>query len=691
MKFLTAVTRELDVINLCESNSELNQSKILKNHKSEKIKMDTTSSPTINTASPAPEIDTIENPQSIPPPIPPPIDSHDEITKKMNLSSKLKTSPGTSITIDVQPDYRNLFLTCSYHAIRIYNQLKLCDDPLLTPATIVGYCFQLLHSYACINDALQIRMTTSPHGNEFLKEDNREQLLNATTWYYVPEFLFEFIRALAPTFDPRRPNLAYINSFACFSFPHDFGRTYPGYIFFMLHDILANNENCNSTSDILNEWFDTEIITFNQGEQNEHTFKIANLLGTNNQDGYYSSRIVETCHKLLTPIVQPSNSRRENLITTPFEKYSIKGASSSLNPYTYLLAASPENIGFTPQLLTQISNRLSQYLPKMKQFGELYGIQSGTTLMNHYYTIPTLPTWHYCKVIEKSKTISAIKFAEKLGFMKTLDNTSTFQIAFPSAKLYDHQLFLSTPSTQQTLSPSTSSESRTSSPRISTTRDFDKADLFTNDHVTPDVLYYDVWNTGRSSMAITAILGLVIESAEIAGASVPQPNPRNSVTTENSYVLNSAVPIPQTLIVGHPVSYPITLIARKDIINDITPVHIDLYDMTINGQPRFCTQISDEQVPTELPHFTVEGPLHSTTRSSNNWSFKIDHRSKSTNVTPFCRNTYLWSSLRWQNPHQSATNNVPSHCFMLSNMRTVYGTNVLMYKSRHPYKLLPRT
>lgn len=69
----------------------------------------------------------------------------------------------------------------------------------------------------------------------------------------VPTDVLLPLEQLAPLKDPLRPDLEFTPSMACFDIHHDFGRTLPAYVFFMMHDIIGRYTTGCFAREIMNK------------------------------------------------------------------------------------------------------------------------------------------------------------------------------------------------------------------------------------------------------------------------------------------------------------------------------------------------------------------------------------------------------------------------------------------------------
>lgn len=118
----------------------------------------------------------------------------------------------------------------------------------------------------------------------------------------MPHELATELRNLAPVYDPLHSDLEFIPSLACFSIEHDFGRTIPAYIYFLIHNTLANVENFDQAHTLMNEIYKRPFA-----HRNGHNITISNLLGGTFTDNAHTQNhqnwIRQSLERLLMPTI----------------------------------------------------------------------------------------------------------------------------------------------------------------------------------------------------------------------------------------------------------------------------------------------------------------------------------------------------------------------------------------------------
>lgn len=264
--------------------------------------------------------------------IPPPF--KDELYASMNIEANATTTTGPYLTIDVQPDFRFILLQLIEESIRLFDYLAQYNDPAFTPASFVGYCLALIYGNAALNDVFCVRMTRSFYANYFSAELEKTDLLNLIAELHTP-------------------NVAFIYSFAGFTFNHDFGRFFPIQMFMEAHNIIADNEREYDAQNAYNQWVNTTLI---EGPDDIEV-TIGNILGAAHNGHNYDNWLTLKCRQLFNPIYCQSDTGRRiftslaiNPVTTDEEL-----ATADIDPYTYGLNDDSASIDTTTLFLSHIS------------------------------------------------------------------------------------------------------------------------------------------------------------------------------------------------------------------------------------------------------------------------------------------------------------------------------------------------
>jgi hypothetical protein len=601
-----------------------------------------------------------------PDPAPEP-DYKDDILERIDVERNVSLDSGPSTIIDVQPDYRYSLITVIYHVIRIYSTLDQRNNPMITPASLTAYSLAIIYAYALISDSENIRTVKSSHADDFLDNPTRKDLLIELERCAVPPFLRNILTGLSPTFDPRRTDIMFVNSLAGFSFYHDYGRSFPISMFLKAHHIVATCPSNQDPITVFNDWSNKPVIDGN------NPVYIGQIIGSSLTTGTYDSWLLQRIRTLFNPVTSRSNTNRPTF--TPLPTFPPLMSLSQINPYIYLLNADEDNIYNTVTFIRSMSAIIGEQIKGSSQLGTLFDTPSGVQIMTHFYHGPALPTWHWFVPKEGKEELSAKRYAETLKFLfPQPNNKATVPLKYPTD-----------PTTIETPLYLVRKDSK--NPDSDDDRQMISFDL--NFHVAPDVRYFDPYAYTPSTLAFTMMTGLCIESEEIDGFAVPQPNPGISLNAENSFILESSLPL-RLVQLASEVSNGngMNLYHRSISSQNSSAISVSLYDMSQNILPYFKTRVIDA-LPVSLHGFKTVTGIERFSKAFSKFGFRTSSIDEVHEINVPPKSIYAWSSYRHINTHMPRSSPLRDKTYMIINFRTIYGTNVTMSQSVHPSRLIP--
>jgi hypothetical protein len=483
---------------------------------------------------------------------------------------------------------------------------------------------------------------------------------------HIPAFMTDFIIALSPTADPRRPGFEFINTLGAVNMKHDLFRLPTPSMFLKAHDLLASTRSNADPHNILNTWYNT--IFLNITSTPPVSFKLANFFGTNydvsNTSHTHPNWLNEAVETLFNPVVSRSLSARPTYRKTPI---SFPNQTSwDFNPYSYLLATDNDNIFNSIRFIDEVSSFLSSSKIPTFQLGQVFSRTTGISILTHYVTEPALPTWHSLTVNSTGDSVPNIDtdstFSQRIGFLATPGYAPKSDLKYPSDdSVIEKFLYLVRKGKHE------------SADDPETWIDFDP--LL---HTHPIVRFFDPYDYSPSKLGYSVISGLTIESFEIDGFTIPNVNLRSSLNDENDQFLQSAVLAKNF---RYPTDSTHVIVARRSVTRAHNQkVSLSLYNFVKTRLPYFDEDVLDSTLPTDLPGFTPTPHVRSLSRGSS----KFGYRSHENAATP--KILYGWSSYRYV---RKQSPNVSNDILFLMSFRPTYGTNVTLSESRHPSFLLP--
>lgn len=609
-----------------------------------------------------------------------PKDIRDLLHTIVPIESYIDSTAGPFVTIDVQPDCKILFASLFSELMPLMDELTYDKHELISPASVLLYCYYVLYCYGAANDTLGLRFTASSYANTCYSDSVSRQTLHQAMYLNVPPFLADYTRTLASVCDAQRQNMAFINTYASFDLYHDLARTLPINLFCSLHNILARARPHITVDNILHEWYQHIILRYNVANQPVNV-TVANILGTNPNQNIYENATAKMFRQLVTNYLNKPVRQRPVLRAIPYSIYSTNDGVHDINPYWYLIAHTPRQCNELSMCIDQISTFIADKFTRCCPLYQVYEIQSGQAITNHYYVNQQLPTSHTLPSAPPyATTLSDSEFATAIGYAQPRTQAPSEL----KVRLSEH--------TDPTTGEKRKKINLSKAAFMYTTdkpQDDKDPDLIIShddqDSTYPNILLYSPWSTGVSSLARTITTGLLIESAEIDGFKVPQPNIASTLYSENAIYLSSAVPFTRCNT-----RYPTTinhmyLYNRPDRSRDEHPVSVSMYDISEQRLPSFPPAI-DYVIPSPMPGFQPVNHVKDLRLTSSKFAYNITPGQTQNYESAIPKYLHLWSSYRWVDttaPHgQSAR-------YFLANLRTIYGSNPLLVKASHPLYTIP--
>jgi hypothetical protein len=556
-------------------------------------------------------------------------------------------------------------LTLIFHVNKLYLLLEQKNRPLLTPPSLIAYCLYLVNGFFLVCDKYG-RHTPSQYARDILSEFDGQTMLETLLRSYVPPFVLDIFRGLAPTVLPRRPGIEVIPSFAGFSFEHDFGRFFPPQMFTIAHTIAASVRGNSEPNVILSQWFESSLVDYNSS-----SVKVGHLIGAGiNDTGRYENWLQSACIGVFNPVVLRSLSQRPTFQRIPYTAHTT--SLKLTNPYTFLLNADEYNISSSLSFIDSLSDLVRSDLNATSQLGGIFTLISGINIVTHAYSDYSLPTWHHKALGSHDTVKSAADFAKVLQFM--------------SANLVDKKtpiLFPTDPSTITQPLYLVDNKARNIS------SDPDNLVLFnTRMHVRNPWRLFDPYDYLPSKFAYPIVCGLLIETFEIDGFGIPHPNPRSSLREDNSQFLQSALRLDKIRIATSSIAHPV--VRRTVTRDDKQKVHISLYDMARNRLGIPSLTVSDAFVPTNPPGFNIVHNIRGLFRMFNTLGYRTG---SPTNTVPSDKDITAWSCYRYIDPSAplvAVQNEIDfKRIYFILNFRTMFGTDVTLAQTEHGASLIP--
>lgn len=609
---------------------------------------------------------------SVPTPAP-----RDNIFERMDLANKLEHDNSLDDVIDVFPDTRFPLIFIIFNVMKIYKSVTE-ERPLLTPASMVSYCLFQLYAFALINDYYGRPSPSSP-ATQFMNDDLRAQLLEILCLSYVPPFMLTLFHALADCSDPRRPGLQYFCTLAGSRFANDFGRYITPATFIHMHNISTDEDTSRTPATAMLAFLNH--ILFNT-ETNNRPVRVMNYFSAGaTATTYHASWLYQAVRTLFSPVTGKSLLRRTNIQHIPTNIFTIHTAPAAGNldlagnAYCLYLNASSANARHTLKFISAMSNIIKNDFKGVFQLGAVPDDLNGVNVLVHGYSFYALPTWQDLRSNDAMTGLTTSQddstYATTISFMRALAPTVATDRPYPRIDTAHPLSFISGLYAQANADYDADADPDHNIP-------FNESL-----HVAPRTVYLDPYTNGDGPISYSLLAGLIIESTELDGSSVPMPNPATGLSMINRDFLQGSVPMSRIHRSWHPTaSAGIDVLPRTVMKRQYQKISHDLYAIESNRLGRFTKQTSGA-IPLSFYGFDIKDGIHRAIQMFSKFSF-----STSTAPTATDFNFVAWSPYRYvmsdndEHPNAATT-------YMLLNFRTIYGTHIPLVASRHPSVIIP--
>lgn len=601
--------------------------------------------------------------------IPPLPTFFNNIISLVNIEENVEQSDGPTKIIDVQPDFRNVVLAINYHITRLYADLNQRINPDLTPSSMMAYCLTVVYGLALLYDDENARTVKSSHANDFIADSKRLLLRDYIARMYVPSFLEPILEGLFQTTSTTRQKLRYIYSLAAYQLEYDYGRSFPVSMYLKAHDIIASSATNTEPATILWRWIDTDIMI------QPTNLKIGHLLGVQIPEANHINWFAAANFTLFNPVTARSNTMRPTFKRIPVIPFRQAVDITEINPYIYLLNATQHNVIPMTNFVKTMSDLFTSDFPGGKPLGYYSQQSTGSQIISHYYLPPTLPTYHHSTMAQQNDINTDSDFAAAIHDFAELPTQPPLNLPYPDPAPANFLNFL------YLVNP----DEAPANPDV-------REEYDSSLHQLPEVRHFLPYDMNPEFIYFNTITGKSIETAEIAGFTVPLPNPAQTIRVENGHFLDSALPLyaikKHTRFDGNANnSFP--YVQRKTFRDNEPIMHFDLYDRSITRANYYAQSVHNNPELLVYTGYTPQLGVTSIDRSSTVHSYQIPKGSNIPTLNLPSETYYAWSSYRHINLEVLETLPITQRLYMILNFRTLYGTNTTMSQTTHPAELIP--
>lgn len=241
----------------------------------------------------------------------PPVKTLAQFISEFKPTTNTRTADARKLIIDTQGDQRYVQLFINYFAVSIFENLDFKQNADISPASISSYCMSIFHFFHLGCDKFY-RKPNSPACTHYFQDDERRQVFEDALQSMVPPFLEDYLKYHMPSSDPRRPDIQFLPTYACFSFHHDFPKFVPASFMLSAHNMFATVRANQRPANIFHHWTKSPLIQLANGHSRVST---GTLIGSgfataaandNWPRSYTDNWFYNQIHALINPIDRKS-------------------------------------------------------------------------------------------------------------------------------------------------------------------------------------------------------------------------------------------------------------------------------------------------------------------------------------------------------------------------------------------------
>lgn len=643
-------------------------------------------------------------------------------------SSKLATDHSNVWTIDVLPNLLPIQMYCMHLAKTVGKHADASNLAKISQGSVAAYLSGLVFAFFLISDAYA-RPNPSAHASFWLNDFDRNEFISFLSELCLPDELLTVLTQIAPSELDSMPSLFFIPSAAGFDIRHHYGRFLPVSFFLAIHNCCAKTPGSTNLTDILDKLLQTVLFTFKKTDTSVMTVYFSDLLGLH-QDGtdlhYPATKLFQVFETIFNPVLFRDEQRRKSLASIPFfyDEYD----TTFPNPYSIFFSHDKDNISELKTVFSELSEFCGSHFKCTNTLSSAIKNMSGSLITQHAYSEFAMPTWILTNTMPSLPDIDSelvpIKpsaYAKRIDFLEPPTNakfpTTTSQLIPTLSGTVDYTYNDGKTDRTEHIDVITDQNWKISSQNYpsclvsevnkskslpSPGTDFVK---FSNWSAAPNLLILDTSGTATVSGYMTGLAGMIIESYELDGTSVPIPSPVQAIGEQNMIFADSAIDADHCVqSISFTGFHPTNATAAIPPLNRARPeeqyfhpASTLLIDRTTILLPSFHRMTVDPFINTTLPGLTPSSNWIWLRKTLRFIGFKTDlRRQHPVNPSPpGCKELSLYVFSPYTYVASLTTDKFgevirkDKKIYFLTNLRTMFGTSTQLVECVHPYKSIP--
>nr|UDL14370.1 MAG: putative capsid protein [Partitiviridae sp.] len=644
-------------------------------------------------------------------------DTAADVLTLFQSNSAARSDSANEWIIDVFPNMVNILLYVMLMSIQHATLTDHREHAKSSIATICMYHMSIVYGFFLLND-MYVRPTPSAYARSWHQTSWKHDFAKFLLSLPLPEFLVPVLSQFHACETERTKNVFFIPSAAGFDHNVFFGRFFPLNMFAAIHDCTATMPGNSTRMAVLHDLFSRVLYSITAPA---FSCLIPDLLGIAIDQAdpvhanYVNSKLYQIFTSVFNPVLFRDFQRRSTLSTLSL--LAPVFPTPNVNAYDVLFSASAHNLREIKVVLQANAAILSAHVSCKQNLGTFIVSASGSQILKHGYSTYALPTWSHSENANKAALYAAITHLDNRSEENRAIDFSFLQrpAALPPANTPVTDVIYATNAAPNVPVALPAGHRLTRywpwSLRYRVTPPDQHFPLVGNESlikfedptdVTPRVLVLDTDGDKTVTAHLPTLCGKIVESFEVDGTTIEQPDARKSLGLQNSMFADSAIPYSRVIPGSefHPRqanTIPTPLRRAQPNPRPRLPASSLLFDRTVMMLPHINENVIDPALPDTLPGMT-EVPRVSWLRYAQSFlGFRTVDGSNNDpaldSIPGMPENRLLIWSCYSYTPFESSDEPLPdlaqSRHYFLINLRTVFGTDFNLVEVKHPFEAMP--
>lgn len=642
-------------------------------------------------------------------------------------SSGIKSGTANRFTVNVLPSYVSILLYIMYHVQQNISYLEPKNHAKVSSMTLIAYCLTIVYGHLLLTD-MHVNPDKSHFAEEIENDTTYRDFADFLLTLPVPEFLEPILHTFVTTTSARRRNVWFAYSPRGFNHYMHFGRFFPINIFTNLHDYAATTNSRADPNTVRAEFNDLDvfsIVNFSAASTGK-TYKLRNFFasyfGTTTAPRYLNNKVNQALESIFNPVLLRAQQQRQTF--TEIALAPPKFNNANYNPYLCFFALTRQSAPELRTILSTFKSVLNGSIRCNYTLASVFKDYSGASILTHGYSAFALPTWNHetadlassnarCRPMSDEDYAAAILFKREHSGVPTAERTLVTQQSLNELVTIRPALPADPPRTITVTPAAHTYLINDAAPGPTDTDDTDNLSqgpfqvipYSTERDYLPIIKVLNPVEEDSVSAWKTTLCGMIIEADELAGSAVPSPHPDSRVEEDNAQFAMSAIPFrhvhPATSYQTEDPDFTLRIMPSRPQYT--APVATTLLRCLSRVYLPFLTANRiNFGFDTRTPGLAIADDVSVPTLLQTFFGFKIRNKATATHRagvneppnTPYHR-LLVWSPYTYippsYDPQWTHTNQSEAllSMYFITNLRTIFGTDVTLMELNHPLFAMP--